>query len=86
MYVFREQGTPELGDARCLCMCVFDFTVEVEQIPPAVIQVRVERDVTDSEDGPQVVYEGTLDMRDGSGSIEIDPTDEEPWCGGMDPT
>jgi hypothetical protein len=82
VYVLREQDAPEFGDARCGCMCVFDFTVDVQGIAAGVIPIRVEREVTDGEGGNEVIFEGDLDLSAGSGSIEIDPTDVEPWCSG----
>ncbi len=82
VYVLRERDAPEFGDARCGCMCVFDFTVDVQGIPEGVVPIRVEREVTDGEDGNEIIFEGALDLTAGAGSIEIDTTDVEPWCSG----
>ncbi|MFH2006796.1 MAG: hypothetical protein ABI333_09450 [bacterium] len=85
VYVISEVDAPEFADARCGCMCVFDFTTTVQGIPEGVIPVRIVRDVTDAEGGPQVVYEGSLDLTAAVGSVELDPADVEPWCSGEVP-
>lgn len=82
VYVVTETDAPEFGDARCGCMCVFDFTVEVYEIFDQAFDFRLVRDVTDSETGLEIVYEGSLDLAQGSGSIILDETDIEPWCSG----
>jgi hypothetical protein len=81
VYVVTETDAPEFGDARCGCMCVFDFTVEVYDIVDQAFDFELVRDVTDSESGPEVVYEGSLDLSEGSGSIVLDETDIGDWCG-----
>ena len=85
VYVIHERDAPELVDgspSRCNCMCVFDFGVSVEPVPPGIIDVRVVLDVTDSGSDPQVVFEGSIDLAQGSGSLVIDGTSAEPWCSG----
>ena len=82
VYVFTETDAPEFADARCGCMCVFDYAVDVSPLPADVIPIRIVRNVTDSGSGPEVVYEGDLDLSAGAGEVEIDPTDVEPWCSG----
>jgi len=82
VYLVTETDAPEFGDARCGCMCVFDFSVEVQEVAMGVIDIKLVRDVTDSETGAEVIYEGSLDLADGSGSVIVDETDVEPWCSG----
>lgn len=79
-YVVTETDAPESGDARCDCMCVFDYTLQAEGIPGGTIPMRVVRNVTDDAEGPQVVWTGDIDLTAGSGTITIDTTDVEPWC------
>jgi hypothetical protein len=80
LYVVTERDAPEFEDARCACMCVFDFTLEATGVPEAVIPLQIILDVTDSQDGPRVTFEGELDLTQGSGSIVIDDTDADMWC------
>lgn len=82
VYVLTETDAPEFGDARCSCMCVFDYTIDVQGIPLGTIPLRIERNVTDSQEGVQVVWQGTLDLATGDGSAILDSTDVEPWCSG----
>lgn len=85
IYVIAERDAPEIvqgEEARCGCMCVFDFGVSVEGIPPGVIDVRIVRDVTDDDAPEAVVYEGQIDLGEVQGSITIDTTSAEPWCSG----
>jgi hypothetical protein len=80
LYVVTERDAPEFEDARCACMCVFDFSLEATGVPEAVIPLQIILDVTDSQDGPRVTFEGELDLTQGSGSVVISEEDVEPWC------
>ena len=85
-YVVSERDAPQIvagSTARCNCMCVFDFGVSVEPVPAGSIDVRVTLDVTDSGEAAKVVYEGSIDLSQGSGAIVIDSTSADPWCGQM---
>lgn len=81
VYVFTETDDPEFGDARCGCMCVFDFAIEVTGITTGVIPIRINREVSDWPEGSGLVLEAELDLTQGSGTIVIDDTDIYPWCG-----
>jgi hypothetical protein len=81
-YVVTETDAPQAsaGGARCGCMCVFDFTTEVEPVPAGTIQLRVVRNVTDSEVGPETIWEGALDLTAGSGNVTLDASGVDMWC------
>jgi hypothetical protein len=81
VYVFTETDDPEFGDARCACMCVFDFAIEVTGITTGVIPIRIQREVSDWPEGSGLILEAELDLSLGSGFITIDETDVYPWCG-----
>ena len=80
VYVITETDAPEsfAGGARCACMCVFDYTLEAVGVLEDLIQIKIIRDVTDSQDGPQVVFEGQLDLTEGAGHVVIDETASAP--------
>ena len=80
VYIVTETDAPEDGWGRCACMCVFDFTMEAAGVEAGVIQLRLEREVTDWEEGSGPVFEGEIDLTTGSGAIVIDETDVGPWC------
>ena len=80
VYVVTERDAPQFGDARCGCMCVFDYTMEAHKIPLGQFPIRLVRDVTDWPEGSGIVYEGTLDLSQGSGAIVLDDTPEPDWC------
>jgi hypothetical protein len=84
-YVITEVDAPVDGDARCGCMCVFDFAVTVDSIPAGMLPIKLMRHVTDSGEPSSVVYEGTLDLSQATGTITIDPNTVEPWCSGVAP-
>jgi hypothetical protein len=81
VYVFTEWDAPEGGWGRCGCMCVFDYTIQVTGIPQEVINVRINRDVSDWPEETGMVWEGQLNLTEGSGFVVIDETDVGPWCG-----
>ena len=80
VYVVTERDAPEFGDARCSCMCVFDYTMEAHGIPQGQIALRIVRDVTDWPDGSGIVFDDALDLTQGSGSIVISDVPEPDWC------
>lgn len=82
VYTVTETDAPEmigLGEgARCGCTCVFDFALSAEGIAERLIQLRLERDVTDQ--GPvQTVLDVTIDLSELGGSIVVDDS-ESFWC------
>lgn len=81
VYVVTETDAPEFGDARCGCMCVYDYHTAIADVPAGQVDLRIIRDVTDSEDGPQLVWEGTIDTTTSTGAVEVETDDVEPWCG-----
>jgi hypothetical protein len=80
VYVVTEIDAPEYGDARCACMCVYDYTVDIKEVPAGVISLKIVREVTDWPDGSGVVFEGDLDLSQGSGVEIIDDEPETTWC------
>lgn len=80
VYVVTEHDDPDQG-GRCLCQCVYDFTVEATGIPLGVIQVRLQREVSDWPEASGVIYEGQLDLSLLTGSIVVDETDVSWICG-----
>ncbi len=82
VYVVTETDAPEIyegTEARCSCMCVYDFALEAQGIPEQVIQLKLERDVTDGGQGVQTLFEGALDLTAGSGFEILDDTPSM-WC------
>jgi hypothetical protein len=77
-FVLTETDAPEGGTGRCDCLCVFDYTVAVDPVEEGEIPVRLVRNVTDGE-GPVTLWEGTIDLADGSGSVTLDAS-ETVWC------
>jgi len=82
VYTVTETDAPEMigvGEgARCGCTCVFDFAVTAEGVAERLIQLQLDRHVTDS--GPlETVVDVTIDLSQGSGSVVVDDT-ESFWC------
>lgn len=81
VYVISETDAPEAATgSRCHCMCVFDLAVEVLKIPGGVVQVELQRTVTDDSKGTQKVFSGKLDLSKGQGTLVVDKTDAGMWC------
>ncbi|MFC1654980.1 hypothetical protein ACFL2F_04155, partial [Myxococcota bacterium] len=81
VYVFTEWDAPEGGWGRCGCMCVFDYTIQVTGIPQEVINIRIDRDVSDWPEATGTVYTTQLDLTLGSGFEIIDDEPVDIWCG-----
>ncbi len=82
VYVVTEVDAPEVFDgqeARCSCMCVYDFALDVQGITEQVIRIELVRDVTDDAQGPQILFTGALDLTQGSGFEILDATPSM-WC------
>ena len=69
VYVVSERDAPGPGGYRCRCMCALDYPLLATGIPEATIALRLEREITDSGEGVVQVWEGSLDLATGSGSI-----------------
>lgn len=81
VYVLRETDAPEGGSGRCNCMCVFDFKVSVQGVPAEAIKVQLERTITDDNaSAGAIIWTGSLDLTQKSGSVVVDATDVAPWC------
>lgn len=77
VYEIHETDKPVSGKGRCLCLCFFDFQIELPQIPSGVISVQLHRHVTD--EGPQqLIWQGALDLSQGNGDVVIQ--EEVGWC------
>jgi len=81
VYVINETDAPEFGDARCGCTCVFDYTAAVDGVPSGQVDLRIMRTVTDSDEGTQLIWEGSIDTTTSTGAVEIQNNDVGPWCG-----
>ncbi len=80
LVVVTETDAPESGAGRCDCLCVFDFALTLEGVEAGPLALRIVRDVTD-EGGPATVWEGTLDLGAGEGSVVLSDEDVGMWCG-----
>ena len=78
VYVVTERDQPGFG--RCGCMCVFDYTAAIQGVPNEAIHLRIEMRVPDWDEVSGQVFEGTLDLTQGSGVVVIDDTPEDMWC------
>jgi hypothetical protein len=79
VFVVTEYDAAE-DAGRCDCMCVFDYSIAVHEVPNANVPVVLQRHVTDSSDAPMVIWEGTLDVTAGEGVVTVDDTDVGVWC------
>lgn len=81
VYEILETDSPEAKTgARCHCMCVFDLSMDAQQIPDGVVSIKLMRHVTDSGAAAKQIYAGSIDLTKGSGQVILDSTDVGPWC------
>jgi hypothetical protein len=73
-YLMTETDAPVEQDMRCGCDCVFDIALTAEGIPAGLFDLELVREVTDSGQGPETVFTGTLDLSLGSGFEILDQT------------
>jgi hypothetical protein len=71
-YVTSETDAPREGETRCRCVCAFDIAVTAESITEQSMRLALTRHVTDA-GAPRIVFEGSLDLRQGGGAVVIDP-------------
>jgi len=85
VHVVTETDAPEKlpnGDeARCGCMCVFDYAADVTPVEGSMLSMRVVRNVPDQTPAVTVVWEGMLDLSAGAGEVVVSSASAEPWCG-----
>jgi hypothetical protein len=81
-YEIREidRGEGENDDLRCGCMCVFDFGIDIPEVDGvidlAIVRETINGEMTDEE----TVWEGKVDLSEGSGEIVTSMEDASPWC------
>ncbi len=81
VYAVYETDEPEgalFGGARCGCMCLFDFAVDIPDVKDSIISVRVVLDVTDDDEPAQTVWEGDVDLTHGAAEVLI--REDVGWC------
>lgn len=78
--VVTETDMPEWGDARCGCMCTFDFSLSVEGVSAEPIMLHLVRHVTDDGAGEELLWQGEIDLTRGGGAAIIDHEDAGIWC------
>ncbi|MDI1446123.1 hypothetical protein [Polyangium sp. 6x1] len=85
VHVVTQTDAPEkleTGDeARCGCMCVFDYAADIKPVESSTISLRIMRNVTDDEPPVTLVWEGMVDLTAGSGEVVLSTASAEPWCG-----
>jgi hypothetical protein len=74
-YLIHETDAP--GESRCLCLCFFDFSIGLSEMPSESIVVELYRHITD--EGPEwLVWQGTLDLSQKTGELVIQK--DVGWC------
>jgi hypothetical protein len=82
-YLITETDAPmkieDGGYDRCLCTCVFDYQLYIEDIDTDRISIQLVRDIEENDDIIDV-FEGELVLTEKSGSLVIDETDVGAFC------
>lgn len=82
--VILEQDEPEWNErigegTRCSCMCFFDWRLELADLSPGALAIRLMRHVTDTGDSPQLVWSGVVEL--GATPQVVDIRDHGIPCG-----
>jgi len=71
-HTFIEMDEPD--GYRCRCMCDTIYSMCLHDLAPDLTPIRLLRHVTDETLQPETIWEGELDLNDGSGVIELGPS------------
>ncbi|EYF04517.1 hypothetical protein [Chondromyces apiculatus] len=74
-----EVDAPETS-GRCEGTCAYDVAIKVPAVPAGPVVLRVLRDVTDAQGGPELVWQGTLHLGQGSGAITVQDEPADAAC------
>lgn len=78
-FLVAEIDEPESGGARCNCMCLFDYRVELTGVASQVLPIKITRLVTDmSSQQTQDIWQGSIDLSELSGTVTIE--ENVGWC------
>jgi hypothetical protein len=69
-----QRDEPDAG-GRCGSQCEYDLSVAVTQVSSDETFVKLLRDVTDEGGSPTLLWQGNLDISQGSGLIALDASD-----------
>ena len=73
-YAITEVDEPDENGNRCKCMCDSIFSACIAGVPEEPAQIRLYRHITDEQQEPVLFWEGTLDLLEGRGQIELGPS------------
>lgn len=65
-----ERDTPDEG-GRCASTCAFDLSTSIAGVAPGEVFVKLLRDVTDENGSAVLVWQGNLDLTEGSGKVAV---------------
>lgn len=89
VHVVTQTDAPEKledgSEARCDCMCVFDYAADVAPVESSTISMRILRNVTDQDPAITLVWEGMVDLTAGAGEVVLSTASAEPWCSNKAP-
>lgn len=75
VYILTEVDEPAGEGGRCFCDCIFDYAIGVtvgsSEITSGIVYVAITREVTDFGLAAETVWEGSIDLSAGSGSIVV---------------
>lgn len=75
-----EQDEPTVDGARCNAMCAFDYAAAVPDVIGGKAYLKLLRDITDAQGSAELVWEGELDLRAGTGSVVLNDAPEDASC------
>jgi len=71
LYIIEEKDEPD-GFARCMCMCLFDFSIDIPDIVEDTVAIELYRHITDNQDKKTKIGQWELDLMQQEGDILIE--------------
>jgi hypothetical protein len=80
MIELTERDDPDPTAGRCDPSCAFDFAVSIPAVPSDHVVIRLLRDISDSQGGPSLIWQGQLDLSQPVAPVVLDDTPASPAC------
>jgi hypothetical protein len=74
VYHVTETISADSAKGWCLCQCVFDLSIQIQEINTTEVRIKIMRQVNDDSASKIILYNDTLDLSPLSGTISLDET------------
>ncbi len=78
VYLITETIGPDAAKGWCRCQCVFDLSIEIQEVSGTEVKIKIVREVNDNAASKVVLYNDTIDLAPLSGTISLNETAIDP--------